>query len=100
MSVAEPLCCANNSLASIAAPAAIMSIPHDLQQYLHTLSPTRDQALVNKSDDTLLPSYCVPNSWWSPVPNRGMVHDTLGGRGLWMRKEALEELKKETGKQA
>jgi hypothetical protein len=66
-----------------------------LQQYLHTLDPTRDQALVNKSDDVLLSSYRVPKCWWSPVPNRGMVHANVDGRGTWMRKEALEDQKKQ-----
>jgi hypothetical protein len=64
-----------------------------LQQHLHTLDPTRDQALVNKSDDVLLSSYRVPKCWWSPVPNRGMVFETVDGRGTWMRKEALEDLR-------
>jgi hypothetical protein len=72
-------------------PTAAYVFAHDLpQQYLHTLDPTRPQALVNKSDDVLLSSYGVPTCWWDPVPNRGMVCDDISGR--WMRKEQLEEL--------
>jgi hypothetical protein len=63
------------------------------QQHLHTLDPTRAQALVNKDDDVLLSSYCVPSCWWNPVPNRGMEYDVINGRGVWMRKEQLDDMK-------
>jgi hypothetical protein len=43
----------------------------------------------------LLSSYCVPKCWWSPVPNRGMEYGTVNGRGVWMRKEQLQELQQQ-----
>ncbi|KAF6265180.1 hypothetical protein COO60DRAFT_1119417 [Scenedesmus sp. NREL 46B-D3] len=76
---------------------AAIGARHNLEQYLHTLDPTRDQALVNKSDDVLLSSYRVPSNWWSPRPNRGMVCATVGGKGVWVRKEVLDDMPQQQG---
>lgn len=55
---------------------------------MHTLYPVRDMSLVNKSDDCLTAGHRIPNSWWNPIPNRGMVQDKKTGR--WVRGEDMK----------
>jgi len=48
---------------------------HNLEMYLHLLDSSRDEALVNKTDDVLVPDKKVPADWWRPLKNKGMIWD-------------------------
>lgn len=49
-----------------------LAFPMHMQMYLHLIDPTRDRALVNKTDDILVPEARVPARWWDPFKNNGM----------------------------
>lgn len=46
------------------------------QVYLHLIDPSRDRALMNKSDDALNEECGIPPSWFTAVMNKGLVIDT------------------------
>lgn len=50
--------------------------------YLHMLDHQRDRVLVNKSDDVLTDDQKIPESWWDPVPHKGLSKDK---DGKWVR---------------
>lgn len=60
-----------------------------LQMLLHLLDPTRDRALVNKSDSILTDGEKIPDDWWDPVPYKGLTKDSNTGK--WNRPLADDE---------
>ena len=42
---------------------------------MHMVDPTRDPALMNRSDNVLTKQHSIPGCWYQPVVNKGMVYD-------------------------
>eukprot|EP00850_Spirogloea_muscicola_P008473 SM000045S16218 [mRNA] locus=s45:285021:289060:+ [translate_table: standard] len=53
-------------------PWASVGGRHNLEVYLRMMDPTRDHALMNKTDDVLVAEKRVPPCWFSPTRNLGL----------------------------
>eukprot|EP00850_Spirogloea_muscicola_P023548 SM000366S13818 [mRNA] locus=s366:61728:70586:+ [translate_table: standard] len=53
-------------------PWASVGGRHNLEVYLRMMDPTRDHALMNKTDDVLVVEKRVPPCWFSPTRNLGL----------------------------
>ncbi|KAK9833206.1 hypothetical protein WJX74_010400 [Apatococcus lobatus] len=49
---------------------------------MHLIDPSRDYALMNKTEDALLDEHKIPTAFFSP-PFKGMYHNSKLGR--WQR---------------
>lgn len=56
----------------------------DAQMYLHLMDPTRDIALMNKSDDIVPDKFGVPPCWW---PSKMKPEKGSDGEVKWVKSE-------------